>query len=210
MRELVDAYALLGVPPDAPQATLKQAHRRLAWRHHPDRAPEDQRHEATRRIQEINVAYGLVRTPAARARYDALRTGAPAARVPAPSGWEEAWDELMRQAGRWAGQWWRRNEGPLRRAITRARRSYVELTGTITVVAFAWVGLILALGAAQLMQVRSPLPTIVGAAGGGLAGVVHRRDRLRALDGHPPMRHVWLPTMGWLVSLALTLVFVAR
>ncbi|MGH8905947.1 MAG: J domain-containing protein [Egibacteraceae bacterium] len=205
MREPLDAYGVLGVPEDADQATLKDAHRQLAWRHHPDRLPAEQRADATRRIQQINVAYGLVRTPAVRARYDTLR-----APHPAVTGRSNAdWDELMRQAGRWAAQWWRRNEGPLRRAATRTRRRYTDVTGTVTMVAFSWMGLILASAAVQVMQSSSLLPTIVGAAGGGLAGAARRRDRLRTLDGHPPMRHSWLPVAGWLVALALTLVLVA-
>ncbi|MGH8931699.1 MAG: J domain-containing protein [Egibacteraceae bacterium] len=201
----VDAYSVLGVAPDAGQATLKQAHRRLAWQHHPDRLPPERRSEATLRIQQINVAYGLVRTPAARARYDALRA---APRTPARVG-ESDWDLLMRQAGRWAGQWWRRNEGPLRRAAKQARRRYTLVTGTVVMVAYAWLGTVLAVAAGQFVAPGNPLPTIVGGVGGALAGAVHRRDRLRSIDGHPPMRYPWLPVTTWLLTLAASLAWVA-
>jgi curved DNA-binding protein CbpA len=210
-----DAYAVLGVPADADQATLKQAHRQLAWRHHPDRAPVDRRDDATRRIQEINVAYGLVRTPAARARYDAARAGAHdvargATRGVASALSGEEWDELVRQAGRWAGKWWRRNERPLRRAAQRANRTYVRLTTTLMMAAYTWIGMVLALGAGRILQTNSLLPTIVGSAGGGLAGAAHRRDRLRMLDGHPPMRLPWAPVAAWLLALAASIACAAR
>src|SRR5918992_3581423 len=99
-----DVYAVLGVSPTADQATLKAAHRRLAWEHHPDRVPAAEREAATRRIQQINVAYGLVRTPAARARYDRLRragrpglwrNGGTAVKHDASAALSTEWDELM-------------------------------------------------------------------------------------------------------------------
>lgn len=99
----VDAYAELGVAADASQAQLKAAHRALVRRFHPDLAPPADREEATRRVQRINVAYGLVRDAAARAEYDRLRAHPGA-----------ALDRLTTAAGVWAGRWWARNAGAFR------------------------------------------------------------------------------------------------
>ena len=99
----VDAYAELGVAPDTPQVQLKAAHRALVRRHHPDLVPPAERDEATRRVQRINVAYGLVRDAAARAEYDRLRAHPGA-----------ALDRLIAAAGVWAGRWWARNAAALR------------------------------------------------------------------------------------------------
>lgn len=52
-------YALLGVPANADQATIKRAYRRLMSRHHPDRAGDDP--GATARAQAINEAYRRIR-----------------------------------------------------------------------------------------------------------------------------------------------------
>jgi hypothetical protein len=219
---LIDAYAVLGVPENANQATIKQAHRRLAWRHHPDRAPIEQRAEATRRIQDINLAYGLVRTPIARARYDQLRrarTDAVVSRGASPScagergavadAWEPQWDDVIRQAGYWAGRWWQRNEAPLRRAAERAakraRYTYVRLSSVIMTIAYIWLGLTLTVAAQQLFRSPGLLPLLAGGLGGAIAGTVQGRDRMRVLEGHPPMRRPWGPFALWLAMLSLAL-----
>ena len=99
----VDAYRVLGVSASASQADIKAAHRALVRQHHPDLAPPERRAEATARIQEINVAYGLVRDREARTAYD---------RALAESG--PALERLATAAGVWAGQWWARNSAGLR------------------------------------------------------------------------------------------------
>lgn len=99
--------------PDATQEQLKAAHRALVRRHHPDLAPPDERAAATRLVQDINVAYGLVRDPQRRAEYDRLRG----------SGTSAALDAAFLAAGRWAGRWWRRNRVAMRRGAARARLS---------------------------------------------------------------------------------------
>jgi len=110
---LPDAYAALGVTADASQGELKAAHRRAVRRWHPDLAAAPDREAATRRVQEVNVAYGLVRDAAARARYDAARS-APSAPVRAAGRPRSTTavrsrgevDALLVAAGRWAGRWW--------------------------------------------------------------------------------------------------------
>lgn len=58
----MDAYKVLGVEYTADSSTIRQAHRRLAKQHHPDKFPggsaEQQR--ATTRMAEINDAYRLI------------------------------------------------------------------------------------------------------------------------------------------------------
>lgn len=115
MSEFVDAYAILGVDPECSQAELKAAHRRLVRRHHPDVAPPEDREAATRRLQRINMAYALVRDPARRARYDALRradsltTSEPWRRDPDLAA---EWEALIVAAGRWAGRFQERYGSP--------------------------------------------------------------------------------------------------
>ena len=56
---LEDAYKVLGVSPDATDAELKKAYRRLALEHHPDRVAklgDDVRRAAEKKFQEINAA----------------------------------------------------------------------------------------------------------------------------------------------------------
>ena len=108
----VDAYAELGVAPDASQAELKAAHRALVRRFHPDLVPPAERDEATRRVQRINVAYGLVHDPAVRREYDRLRS-TPGA----------ALDRLTTAAGVWAGRWWARNAAVIRGDEPWSRRA---------------------------------------------------------------------------------------
>jgi molecular chaperone DnaJ len=66
-----DHYAVLGVPPDAPQDEIKKAYRRLALATHPDRHPGDP--DAESRFRNISTAYTVLGDPIQRARYDTQR-----------------------------------------------------------------------------------------------------------------------------------------
>lgn len=120
MDGFLDAYRVLEVSPDATQAELKAAHRTLVRRHHPDRAAPAQRPAADRLLRDVNVAYGLVRDPDARASYDQLRR-VHAARLVADRArggvdLDDAelaarWQALSQAAGRWAGTWLARRGG---------------------------------------------------------------------------------------------------
>ena len=61
-----DAYVVLGISRDADDRAIAVAHRRLARRHHPDRAGDN----STRRMARINAAFDAIRTAERRAEYD--------------------------------------------------------------------------------------------------------------------------------------------
>lgn len=59
-----DPYRALGLTPDASDADIEQAYRRLISQYHPDRhagAEESQRREAELRAREINTAYDRIK-----------------------------------------------------------------------------------------------------------------------------------------------------
>ena len=64
---LEDAYTMLGVSPDASDAEVKRAYRRLMSRHHPDKLaskglPEEMMRAATERTQQIRAAWERVQS----------------------------------------------------------------------------------------------------------------------------------------------------
>ena len=64
---LADAYAALGVAPDAAPADIKPAYRKLMSKNHPDKLasrglPESMRAVAEERSREINTAYDLIKS----------------------------------------------------------------------------------------------------------------------------------------------------
>jgi len=65
-RSLQDAYAVLGVQPQAEDSEVKLAYRRLMSQHHPDKLvakglPEEMMQVATQKTQEIKAAYEQVK-----------------------------------------------------------------------------------------------------------------------------------------------------
>ncbi|MBW4464735.1 MAG: DnaJ domain-containing protein [Pegethrix bostrychoides GSE-TBD4-15B] len=76
-------YEILEISSKASQFEIKQAYRRLAKRHHPDRNPEADSHE---QITQINAAYEVLGDPSQRRFYDqTLSYGRVAAGQAAPS-----------------------------------------------------------------------------------------------------------------------------
>ncbi|MGH7665785.1 MAG: J domain-containing protein [Candidatus Dormibacteria bacterium] len=74
-----DLYALLGLSPLADPGAIEQAWRAEVQRWHPDRNPDPL---STSRTAFINVAYGILRDPVQKARYDELGLMRPASRSP--------------------------------------------------------------------------------------------------------------------------------
>lgn len=68
--EFRDYYGVLGVDRKADADAIKKAYRRLALKHHPDRAPEGEREAAEARFKEVTEAYEVLSDPEKRARYD--------------------------------------------------------------------------------------------------------------------------------------------
>ncbi len=80
----VDWYAVLGVEPEAPDASLREAWRVLARRWHPDRAGNGA--EARHRFELVQAAYRAVGDPEGRAAHDAARRRFADAVAPLPAG----------------------------------------------------------------------------------------------------------------------------
>jgi molecular chaperone DnaJ len=66
-----DFYAILGVPPDADDAAIKKAYRKLARKYHPDQNQGDV--AAEQRFKEIGEAHSVLSDPEQRREYDAVR-----------------------------------------------------------------------------------------------------------------------------------------
>lgn len=81
-----DLYAVLGVPRDSTDDTLRRAYRRLARQHHPDTNSGCPR--AERRFKEVGAAYAVLSNQSRRARYDRTRSGVTHLR--AHDGWSAA------------------------------------------------------------------------------------------------------------------------
>lgn len=69
--ESQDFYAILGVGKEADNATIRQAFKKLALTHHPDKVGEADRHEAEIRFKVISEAYEVLSNEESRMLYDA-------------------------------------------------------------------------------------------------------------------------------------------
>jgi len=69
--EQKDYYDILGLPSDAGQKQIRDAYRRLALLHHPDRNQGSP--EAAERMKEINESYAVLSDPVKRREYDEIR-----------------------------------------------------------------------------------------------------------------------------------------
>jgi curved DNA-binding protein len=68
--EFKDYYQTMHLAPDATQAEVKRAYRKLARKYHPDVSQEK---NAELKFKELGEAYEVLKDPEKRARYDALR-----------------------------------------------------------------------------------------------------------------------------------------
>ncbi|OAL49216.1 DnaJ-domain-containing protein [Pyrenochaeta sp. DS3sAY3a] len=71
-----DYYKVLEIDPKASQQQIRDAYKKAALKHHPDRVPSDspERAARTKRFQQINDAYYTLSDATRRRDYDAART----------------------------------------------------------------------------------------------------------------------------------------
>lgn len=91
-----DYYRVLGVLPDAEQIVITAAYRALASMYHPDRWTGD-KNQATRRMSEINVAYGVLGDPTQRAEYDKKRQSTTTSMDEGEDSTDHAFDSAMNE-----------------------------------------------------------------------------------------------------------------
>lgn len=71
---MVDYYAVLGVAPGADSEVIAAAYRAAAKKYHPDKYPEGpQRLQAQERMKALTEAWGVLKDPERRQKYDAQR-----------------------------------------------------------------------------------------------------------------------------------------
>jgi len=83
----VDHYRRLQVTRDADPVLIERAYKALSQKHHPDHSVASQRAVATRRMQELNEAYRVLRSPELRRNYDKTLPSDGA------SAWDQFWDK---------------------------------------------------------------------------------------------------------------------
>ena len=66
----MDYYEILGVPKNASSSEIKKAYHKLARSNHPDKFPEGEREEATKKFQKIGEAYEVLSDEEKRQIYD--------------------------------------------------------------------------------------------------------------------------------------------
>ena len=81
-----DYYAILEVNETAPQEEIKKAYRRLAFKYHPDKCPEEKKKEGEEKFKEIAAAYYVLGDEKRKKEYDDYRKGAYAFRSGPGSG----------------------------------------------------------------------------------------------------------------------------
>lgn len=92
-----DFYAILGVPKDVDEKTLKKTYRKLAREWHPDAKPGDK--AAEQKFKDIGEAYAVLSDPEQRKQYDAVRAMGGGARFTAggPGGAGGGFEDVFAQ-----------------------------------------------------------------------------------------------------------------
>src|SRR5262249_42170605 len=78
---IIDPYAVLKVPQTANPDEIKSSYRKLALKHHPDKATPENRETANKAFQEIAFAYAILSDERRRKRYDATGNTAESANI---------------------------------------------------------------------------------------------------------------------------------
>ncbi|KAF5867023.1 hypothetical protein ETB97_006869 [Aspergillus alliaceus] len=93
-----DLYETLGVNGDATADQIKSAYRKLALKHHPDKAPEDEKEEANKTFQQIAFAYAILSDERRRRRFDLTGSTAEAVDEDDDFNWAEFYREQFSSA----------------------------------------------------------------------------------------------------------------
>ncbi|KAE8139972.1 DnaJ domain-containing protein [Aspergillus pseudotamarii] len=93
-----DLYETLGVKGDATADQIKSAYRKLALKHHPDKAPEDQKEEANKKFQQIAFAYAILSDERRRRRFDLTGSTAEAVEEDDDFNWADFYREQFSSA----------------------------------------------------------------------------------------------------------------
>ena len=94
---MTDYYAALGVPRTATADEIKQAFRRLASQHHPDKGGDQAM------FKNISVAYENLSDPQKKAEYDQQRTGGPQVRFHTGNGGFDPFEHMFGGGGPFGG-----------------------------------------------------------------------------------------------------------
>lgn len=65
-----DYYRTLEVREDASREVIAKAYKALCTKYHPDKQPTNLKNRATKKMQELNRAYSVLKDPAQRQAYD--------------------------------------------------------------------------------------------------------------------------------------------